>query len=208
MNEGGKVVYATRNGWVQQTATPNPANPNSGTGLTSYSGYTWWQDPVYGFDYPPGQAGDDDRPHTAFLRELDISNDWSQWWLGVGGRQGGVGTTTLNTAAVEPSSLGGILAGMPAFALDTDRAPAARSSRRRTPRPGRPSRARRRRSGCARCRASRRSGRSARSAWRPTTPARRRRTAARSSRRATPWRSASGSSRSPTGRPARSSSGA
>ena len=83
MNEGGKVVFSGRNGWVQQTST--------GTGLTNYSGYTWWQEPVYGFDYPADQAGDDDRPHTAFFRELDISNDWGQWWLGVAARQGGVG---------------------------------------------------------------------------------------------------------------------
>ena len=68
MNEGGKVVFAGRNGWVQQTST--------GTGL-NYSDYTWWQEPVYGFNYPPNQAGDDDRPHTAFFRELDISNDWA-----------------------------------------------------------------------------------------------------------------------------------
>ena len=80
MNEGGKVVFAGRNGWVQQTSTS--------TGLNTYSGYTWWQDPVYGFVYPPDQAGDDDRPHTAFFRELDISNDWAQWWLGVGGAPG------------------------------------------------------------------------------------------------------------------------
>ena len=54
----------------------------------NYSGYTWWQEPVYGFDYPADQAGDDDRPHTAFFRELDISNDWAQWWLGIGGAPG------------------------------------------------------------------------------------------------------------------------
>ena len=83
MNEGGKVVFSGRNGWVQQTST--------GTGLMNYSNYTWWQEPVYGFNYPPNQEGDDDRPHTAFFRELDISNDWGQWWLGIGARQGGVG---------------------------------------------------------------------------------------------------------------------
>ena len=81
MNEGGKVVFEGRNGWVQQTSTS--------TALNTYSGYTWWQEPVYGFVYPPNQAGDDDRPHTAFFRELDISNDLGQWFLGVAGRQGG-----------------------------------------------------------------------------------------------------------------------
>src|SRR4051794_30161308 len=110
MNEGGKVVFSGRNGWVQQTST--------GTGLMNYSGYTWWQEPVYGFDYPADQTGDDDRPHTAFFRELDISNDWSQWWLGIGARQGGVGTTTYNAAAVAPST-GGFLEGMTPIALDT-----------------------------------------------------------------------------------------
>ena len=112
MNEGGKVVFSGRNGWVQQTST--------GTGLQSYSGYTWWQEPVYGFDYPADQAGDDDRPHTAFFRELDISNDWAQWWLGINGRQGGVGTTTYNAAQVRASG-SGFLAGMPDIALDTSR---------------------------------------------------------------------------------------
>ena len=110
MNDGGKVVYSGRNGWVQQTST--------GTGLQSYSGYSWWQEPVYDFDYPADQAGDDDRPHTAFFRELDISNDWSQWWLGIGARQGGVGTTTLNSAPVLPAT-GGLLDGMMPFSLDT-----------------------------------------------------------------------------------------
>lgn len=111
MNDGGKVVFSGRNSWVQQTGT--------GTGLTSYSGYTWWQDPVYGFSYPPNQGGDDDRPHTAFFRELDISNDWGQWWLGVGGRQFGPGTTALNASAVTPVGTEGFLYGMPQFSLDT-----------------------------------------------------------------------------------------
>ena len=83
MNDGGKVVFSGRNGWVQQTSTS--------TSLNTYSGYSWWQEPVYGFNYPPNQTGDDDRPHTAFFRELDISNDWGQWWLGVAARQGGRG---------------------------------------------------------------------------------------------------------------------
>ena len=110
MNEGGKVVFSGRNGWVQQTST--------GTGLQSYSGYTWWQEPVYGFDYPADQAGDDDRPHTAFFRELDISNDWGQWWLGINGRQAGVGTTTYNAALLRASGPASST-GMPDIALDT-----------------------------------------------------------------------------------------
>ena len=111
MNEGGKVVFSGRNGWVQQTST--------GTGLQSYSGYTWWQEPVYGFDYPPNQAGDDDRPHTAFFRELDISNDWGQWWLGINGAPGRRGHDHLQRRAPVRASGTGFLAGMPAIALDT-----------------------------------------------------------------------------------------
>ena len=110
MNEGGKVLYTGRNGWVQQTST--------GTGLNTYSGYTWWQEPVYGFDYPPDQAGDDDRPHTAFFRELDISNDWGQWWLGVAARQGGVGTSTNLPVVADERARGGLLDGMAPFAID------------------------------------------------------------------------------------------
>ena len=99
MNDGGKVLLTGRNFWVQQTTTRTAA---PAAGLNSYSGYSWWQDPVYGFDYPPNQAGDDDRPHTAFFRELDMPNDWGQWWLGFGHRCEGVGTTNLVSSAVMP----------------------------------------------------------------------------------------------------------
>ncbi|HEX5780688.1 MAG TPA: M14 family zinc carboxypeptidase, partial [Solirubrobacteraceae bacterium] len=126
MNEGGKVLLSGRNVWVQQTnfarGAPSQGAPQQdcvgGTGLNSYSNYSWWQDPVYGFSYPPDQAGDDDRPHTAFFRELDMPNDWGQWWLGIGSRCEGVGTTALASTSVVPSS-GGLLAGMTPFALDT-----------------------------------------------------------------------------------------
>ena len=115
MNDGGKVLLSGRNFWVQQTTSSNcTGNP----GLNSYSNYSWWQDPVYGFDYPPNQAGDDDRPHTAFFRELDMPNDWGQWWLGFGHRCEGVGTTNLVSSVVMPSA-GGLLDGMAPFALDT-----------------------------------------------------------------------------------------
>ena len=178
MNEGGKVVFEGRNPWLQQTSTSN--------GLNTYSNYSWWQEPVYGFDYPPDQGGDDDRPHTAFFRELEISNDWAQWWLGLGPRQGGAGTTTFNSGAVQPVGTDGFLYGMPASRSTRRPVPPGRSSRRKTRPRGRPTRAPRRRCGCARSRARRRSGRSARSGSRPTTPARRAPTAARSCRRATP----------------------
>ena len=197
MNDGGKVIFSGRNGWVQQVGT--------GTGLNSYSGYSWWQEPVYGFNYPPDQAGDDDRPHTAFFRELDISNDWAQWFLGVGARQGGIGTTTYNAAAVTPSA-GGLLAGMSPITLDTtagagdtlepSQNAAHRDAGGATEVADAPAQ---------HLAASRRTARSARSASRPTTPARRPPTAARSSPPRTPSRSASAWSRSPTPRPATSS---
>ena len=65
------------------------------------------------------------------FRELDISNDWSQWWLGIGARQGGVGTVTgpvttpptPNTVQWTPQTLvpgtGGLLDGMGQITLDT-----------------------------------------------------------------------------------------
>ena len=87
MNDGGKVLMTGRNVWVQQTTNRSCTE----CGLNSYSGYSWWQDPVYGFDYPPNQEGDDDRPHTAFFRELDMPNDWGQWWLGFGIAREGIG---------------------------------------------------------------------------------------------------------------------
>ena len=75
---------------------------------------------MYGFDYPPDQAGDDDRPHTAFFRELDISNDWAQWWLGIGGRAGRRGhdhATTLDARSVPSGTASST--GMARIALDT-----------------------------------------------------------------------------------------
>ena len=142
MNEGGKVVFTGRNGWQQQLGTS--------TGLNTYSNYTWWQEPVYGFDYPPNQAGDDDRPHTAFFRELDISNDWAQWWLGVGVRQGGVGTTTYNASTVSPCHGRHPRRDEPDRARHHGRLRRDARSRRRTRPRARPSRARRRRRACGR----------------------------------------------------------
>jgi hypothetical protein len=126
MNDGGKVLLSGRNVWVQQTNVARSSRTQGGPaeecfgggGLNSYSNYSWWQDPVYGFNYPPNQAGDDDRPHTAFFRELDMPNDWGQWWLGTGTRCEGVGRTNLASTSVVPSGTG-LLAGMPTFALDT-----------------------------------------------------------------------------------------
>ena len=47
-----------------------------------------------------------------------MPNDWGQWWLGIGSRCEGVGTTALASTSVVPSS-DGLLAGMTPFALDT-----------------------------------------------------------------------------------------
>ena len=121
---------------------------------------------------PAEPGGDDDRPHTAFFRELEISNDWGQWWLGVAARQGGPGTTTYNAAAVQPST-GGILNGMPALTLDTsigagDTLEPTQNAGSGAPEPRLKSPHRLRTISSARSR----SGRSARSASRPTTPAR------------------------------------
>jgi hypothetical protein len=110
INERGKVVIAGRN---SQLAFQSPS-----TGLQNYSGYGWWQDPAYGFNYPPNQAGNDDRPHTAYFRELEVSNDFGQYFLGVAARQGGYGTTVLNGQAVNAAS-GGIFAGIGPIAIAT-----------------------------------------------------------------------------------------
>jgi hypothetical protein len=110
LNEGGKVVLSGRNVHVPFTST--------GTGLQNYSGYGWWQDQAYGFNYPANQAGNDDRPHTAYFRELDVSNDFGQWFLGVASRQGGYGTTVLNGQAVGPTA-NSIFAGIGPIAIES-----------------------------------------------------------------------------------------
>jgi hypothetical protein len=110
LNAGGKLVVAGRNAFTPQLST--------GTGLTSYSGYTWWQEPVFGFDYPANQGGDDDRPGSAYFRELDVSNDFGQYFLGLAGRQGGPFTTQIDTSAVAPAGTGGIFAGMAPVSVD------------------------------------------------------------------------------------------
>jgi hypothetical protein len=110
LNEGGKVVLDGRN------ANTTFASPT--TGLSDYSTFLFNPDQFYGFNYPPNNAGDDDRPGTAFIRPHNINNDIEQYFFGVGQRQGGYGTTTYNNAPVGPVA-NGIFAGLAPFAVDT-----------------------------------------------------------------------------------------
>jgi hypothetical protein len=91
-NEGGKLIVAGRN--VHQPAT------STSTSLGATGPYRWTPDPLFGFYYPPNNGGDDDLPGTAFLRSRTSSNDTWQNYLGVVGRQGGVGATGTSFANV------------------------------------------------------------------------------------------------------------
>ena len=53
--------------------------------------WTWTPDQLFGFNYPANNAGDDDLPGTAFQRSRGTSNDTWQNYLGVLGRQSGIG---------------------------------------------------------------------------------------------------------------------
>jgi zinc carboxypeptidase/Big-like domain-containing protein len=110
LNEGGKVLFAGRNGHVPFLGTS--------TGLNTYSGLQYRTDQFYGFFYPPNNAGDDRRPHTAFQELVDVSNDVEQYYFGTVARQGGYGTTTFNASAVNPAA-GGLFDGMAPITLDT-----------------------------------------------------------------------------------------
>ena len=83
-NEGGKLIVAGRNVHQAFTSTQHRACRRTGP-------YTWTPDKLFGFYYPPNNGGDDDLPGTAFLRSRTTSNDTWQNYLGVVGRQGGVG---------------------------------------------------------------------------------------------------------------------
>jgi Zinc carboxypeptidase/Collagen triple helix repeat (20 copies)/Bacterial Ig domain len=110
LNEGGKVVFSGRNA-IQ------PFLPTS-TGLNATGPYDYRSDQAYGFFYPPDNAGDDRRPHTAFQELIPVSNDVAQYYFGATVRQGGYGTTTFNASQVLPQT-GGIFEGMAPIALDT-----------------------------------------------------------------------------------------
>ncbi len=109
-NEGGKLIVAGRN--VHQPAT------STSTGLTATGPYTWTPDKLFGFNYPPNNGGDDDLPGTAFLRSRTSSNDTWQNYLGVVGRQGGVGATGQYVGMPVAAKTGGLFEGMANFTPD------------------------------------------------------------------------------------------
>ncbi len=88
-NEGGKLLVDGRN--VHQAFTSNSAS------LGATGPYNWTPDKLYGFFYPPNNGGDDDLPGTAWQRSRASSNDTWQNYLGVIGRQSGIGTSELES---------------------------------------------------------------------------------------------------------------
>src|SRR3954452_22408268 len=89
-NEGGKLVVAGRN--VHQPFTSTSAS------LSATGPYTWTPDKLFGFYYPDNNQGNDDVVGTAFQRSRTISNDTWQNYLGVIGRQSGIGVAQTNAA--------------------------------------------------------------------------------------------------------------
>src|SRR3954470_23750804 len=126
LNEGGKAVLDGRNANVTFASTS--------TNLMAHSSFLFNPDPLYGFNYPPGNAGDDDRPGTAFIRPHNVNNDIEQYFFGVASRAGGYGSTTYNGAAVAPLA-GGIFAGLAPFAVDTTAGDDPNQDRARAPAP-------------------------------------------------------------------------
>jgi zinc carboxypeptidase/Big-like domain-containing protein len=115
-NEGGKLIVAGRN--VHQAPT-GTTNTQGNTSLSATGPYTWTPDKLFGFYYPDNNGGDDDLPGTAFLRSRPTSNDTWQNYLGVSGRQGGVGTTTSYAGAPIAPAAGGLFAGMSNITVDS-----------------------------------------------------------------------------------------
>ena len=118
-NEGGKLIVDGRN--THQTFTSN------GSSLSATGPYTWTPDQLFGFYYPPNNAGDDDIAGTAFQRSRGTSNDTWQNYLGVIGYQAGIGVTLSSSAnATNPNianapvaaKAGGIFDGMPPIVID------------------------------------------------------------------------------------------
>ena len=103
-NDGGKLLVDGRN--VHQTFTASSAS------LSATGPYTWTPDKLFGFFYPPNNAGDDDLPGTAWQRSRDVSNDTWQNYLGVVGRQSGTGVALSTT----PNSANPNIAGFPVAA--------------------------------------------------------------------------------------------
>jgi Big-like domain-containing protein/collagen triple helix repeat protein len=109
LNEGGKAIVDGRN--IHQWVTDSRSLSDTGP-------YQWAPDQLPGFFYPPNNAGDDDLPGTAFQRYRDVSNDTWQNYFGAVGRQGGYGTTTFNTSAVDIKT-GSLFEGMTPIVIDT-----------------------------------------------------------------------------------------
>jgi hypothetical protein len=75
---------------------------------------------VSGFFYPPNNAGDDRRPHTAFQTLVPVSNDVLQYYFGVTARtnDSGYGRSNRNAGPINPIA-GGIFDGMGPITVDT-----------------------------------------------------------------------------------------
>jgi Zinc carboxypeptidase/Bacterial Ig domain len=110
LNEGGKLVFAGRN-------AHNPFLDTS-TGLNDLTDYAYRSPRVFGFFYPPDNAGDDRRPHTAYQELIDVSNDVEQYYFGAVALQGGYGSTQFNASRVLPRA-GSIFDGMGPIVVDT-----------------------------------------------------------------------------------------
>ena len=121
-NEGGKLIVDGRN--IHQAMT-------GGASLGATGPYTWTPEKLFGFNYPPNNGGDDDLPGTAWQRSRTSSNDTWQNYLGVLGRQGGIGTAlnpqqpntnpVLDDLPFTPKT-GGLFDGMGTITLDESNA--------------------------------------------------------------------------------------
>ncbi len=121
-NEGGKLIVDGRN--IHQAMT-------GGATLGATGPYTWTPEKLFGFNYPPNNGGDDDLPGTAWQRSRTSSNDTWQNYLGVLGRQGGIGTAlnpqqpntnpVLDDLPFTPKT-GGLFDGMGTITLDESNA--------------------------------------------------------------------------------------
>jgi hypothetical protein len=118
-NEGGKLIVTGRGVHQAPTAAANGAQTGN-VSLGTTGPYSWTPDKLFGFFYPDNNAGDDDLAGTAFQRSRSSSNDTWGNYLGVAGRQGGIGTTAASFAAapVAPKS-GGLFDGMTAITVDS-----------------------------------------------------------------------------------------
>ena len=105
-NEGGKLVVAGRNAH-QPFTNNNPA-------LNATGPWTWTPDKLWGFFYPENNGGDDDFAGTAFQRSRGSSNDTWQNYLGVVGRQSGIGVATSTSTATNNNNP--VIAGYPVAA--------------------------------------------------------------------------------------------